>query len=98
MRETCRADKMTLRGPEGHEWWFAAQHRIHGEVASNHALPHEPRHECVRILEIRIFPRRAVQPERSSRRSGQRHVSSIAKRPGMQLRQERADPEADAEP
>ena len=40
----------------------------YGEVNRNQPIMHKPVHERFRILKVRVFPRRAIQPEGLARR------------------------------
>src|SRR5258708_36421031 len=66
--QTRRSRKMALSGSEGQGLPFTAYCRIHGGVTRDDTFLHKSLHECLRILEVGIFPRRAIQPERATRR------------------------------
>src|SRR5262245_15510588 len=89
---------MPLHRPHGQCRMHAPQSVVYGAVTCDHAALREARYEYFRILEIRIVPSGAIQPERSAGRSWQDHVLSIEQVRHGQLWHEGAQPEADSEP
>src|SRR5439155_18578782 len=85
-------------GSERHGHLLTANRRIHGGVASDDTLPRKSLHECLSILEVGIFPRRAIQPETATRRVRQRHIFSVDELTRCELWHERAHLEPDAKP
>src|SRR5687768_3691645 len=63
---SCGAEEMTLLGSQGPRARRSVQRRINGGVAYEDAFRHQPLHECLGIIEARVFPRGAIQPERTS--------------------------------
>ena len=98
VRQAGRAQKVTLRGSQRQRGSVAQQHRIDCGISRHQTFTHEPIHERVRVLEIWILPRGAVQPERVACRFRQRDVLAIAEMRGEELRHERAQLEANAQP
>src|ERR1700752_3692834 len=68
MGQPGRPQEMALRGSQGLWQSVPLEYSGNGRVAHDDAGAHEPRDECVCILERRVLPGRAVQPERSTRR------------------------------
>ena len=61
--QTRRLRKMTLSGSEGQSSPLTAYCRIHGGITGDDALLRKSLHEYLRILEVGIFPRSAIEPE-----------------------------------
>src|SRR6188768_4452950 len=67
-------------------------------VGGDQSTMHKPVYERLRILKIRIFPRRSVKPKRSLSGTWQRHVVAVAKLARREQRQICPQLEPDAKP
>src|SRR4029450_4374166 len=90
--------KVPLCRSAGHPFRFTAHDRVNDGVTRDEFFLHKPGHEGLRVLEVGVFPRRAVEPERPTRCVRKRYILSIAEKARGELRHERAELEADAQP
>lgn len=96
--DACSPQEMPLRGSHRQRPDAPLQSGSDGRITQKETSLHKPLDECLCIIEIRILPRRTVQPERTTRRTGQCHIFLITETSWQESWHERAQFEANAEP
>src|SRR5262245_19295106 len=97
-RDPGRAREVTLRPSCRKPIGLTSQRRVDRGVAYDNSLLDEPGHERIRVLEIGVLPRGAIQPEGAAGSTRQIHVVSILQLAGRERRHVATQLEANAQP